>query len=316
MGGGHEAAGIYRSCRRQALPTIGYLSSGSRTSHPTESFHKGLNEAGYVEGGNVLIEYRFAEGQYDKLPRMAADLAQRQVSVIAAVGGTVSALAAKRATATIPVVFEAGGDPVLAGLVSNINRPGANVTGVNLFASALGAKRLELLTEIVPSENTLAMLINPDNPNSVADVGDAQTAAHSLNRALVTINAHNEMELEKAFAQMDALKAGALMVMIDPFFVSQRARLATLAERYKVPACYGLREFVAAGGLISYGTSISDVFRQVGDYVAQVLKGAKPTDLPVLQPTKFELVINVKASKSLGLVIPPILLARADEAIE
>jgi putative ABC transport system substrate-binding protein len=278
---------------------------------------KGLKETGYVEGENVKIEYRWAEDRYDRLLVLAADLANRRVAVIAANGGSRSALAAKAATATIPIVFTFGdGDPVKHGLVESINHPGRNITGITMIAGALEPKRLELLREIAPKTTVVHILVNPNNAGVLQDIPTVAAAAGKLGLGFEVMQAGTESEIDAAFATMFREHVQALMVANDGFLTSRSAQIAALAARYALPTIYAWRQFPAAGGLISYGASISEAYRQSGLYVGQILKGTKPADLPVQQPTKFELVINAKAAKALGLEVPVSLLVRADEVIE
>jgi putative tryptophan/tyrosine transport system substrate-binding protein len=304
-----------RAQQPDKLPTIGFLSGGSPDSFNVAPLHQGLSQSAYVEGRNVLIEYRWARGQFDRLPGLASDLAGRQVAVIATVT-LPGALAAKAATTTIPVVFVIGEDPVKAGLVTSLNRPAGNVTGVSNFENLLVAKRLELISETVPKAAALAFLVNPNNPNAGPDTSDVQAAAASLGRQLRVLTASTEDGIGAAFAAIAQHQIGALFVNIDPFLNRQRDQIVALAARHGVPTIYPFREHVEAGGLIGYGASRSDALRQAGVYVGRILKGEKPPDLPVLQPTKFELVINLKTAKALGLEVPPKLLALADEVIE
>jgi len=301
-------------------PEIGLLSSISRSASESASliaaFHEGLKEAGYIEGRNLAIQYRWAEGYYDRLPGLASDLVGRQVAVIATTGGTVSALAAKAATATIPIVFISDQDPVKVGLVSNLSRPSGNATGISQFTSELEAKRLELLRELVPNTRLIAILVNPSYPDADTQVKGAQEAARGFGEQLIVLNAANDNDFEPAFAILEQRRAGALLVASDPFFASRRQELVALAARKGVPAIYQFRAYALAGGLMTYGTRLPDSYRQVGVYAGRVLNGAKPADLPVVQSVKFELVINLKAAKALGLAVPPALLVRADEVIE
>jgi putative ABC transport system substrate-binding protein len=309
---------INARAQQPALPVVGFLSSRSpnESTSAVAAFRQGLTEAGYVEGQNVHIAFHWAEGQYDRLPPLAADLARRQVAVILATGGNPPALAAKAATATIPIVFIIGSDPVEVGLVASLNRPGGNVTGVSLFTSMLVAKRLELLRELVPTATTIAFLVNPNNSNAAPDTKVVQTAARGFGLQLVVLSAAIENDIDAAFATLVQQRANALLVNTDSFFLTRRNQFVALAVRHAVPTIHDLREFTAAGALASYGTDLADAYRQGGVYVSRIVKGEKPADLPVIQPTKFELVINLKAAKALGLELPTALLARADEVIE
>jgi putative ABC transport system substrate-binding protein len=304
---------------QQAMPVIGFLHSVSfdNLAHLVQSFHQGLKQAGFVEGRNVSIEYRWAEGHYDRLPALAADLVRRQVAVIAAPGGTPTALAAKAATATIPIVFLVGVDPVTAGLVASLNQPGGNVTGVSILNVDVVAKRLELLHELVPTAAVIALLVNPTNPvYTEPEIKEARDAAVSLGLQLHVLNASNEGEIDAAFATMVREGAGALVLSPDPFFNGRRVQLAVLEARHAIPVIADRREFVEAGGLMSYGPNLADSNHQVGVLVGRILKGARPADLPVQQVVKIELVINLKTAKTLGLTIPLPMLGRADEVIE
>ena len=305
--------------QQKAVPVIGVLdstSAGARVPY-LAAFRQGLSESGYVEGQNVAIEYRWAEGRFDRLPGLAADLVDRKVDVIFTSGGTPSVLAAKSATSTIPIVFEVGGiDPVAAGLVASLARPGGNITGFSILAVALTPKRLELLSELVPQADVFAVLINPTNTAEEGVVRDVQQAARAKGVQVKILKASTEGEIEAVFATPVQLHAGALLVSNDPFFTSRREQIVALAARHAVPAIYWLRDFAAAGGLISYGPSLTAAYREAGVYAGRMLKGEKPAELPVQQPTKFELVINLRTAKALGLTVPPSLLARADEVIE
>jgi putative ABC transport system substrate-binding protein len=279
------------------------------------AFQQGLSEAGYIDGQNITIEYHWADGHDQRLPAIAADLVRRRVSVIAATT-TPAALAAKAATATIPIVFETAGDPVKLGLVASLNRPGGNITGVSQLSSELVAKRLGLLHDLIPTATMIGFLVNPIDPRAETQTNDTQEAAQALGLQIYVLNASSEAQIGTALATLPGLQAGALLVGTSNLFSSQPERIPAWAARQGVPAIYQYREYVAAGGLISYGTSLTDSYRQVGIYTGRVLKGEKPADLPVMRPTKFELVINLKAAKLLGLDIPPTLLATADEVIE
>jgi putative ABC transport system substrate-binding protein len=302
--------------QQKAMPVIGFLhfASPGLFALYLVAFRQGLSETGWVEGNNVAIEYRWAEGRYDRLPALAADLVDRKVDAIVAFGPP-AARAAKNATSAIPIVF-ATADPVGEGLVDNLARPGGNLTGLSVLTVELMAKRLELLSELVPQATVIALLVNPNNPDTEPMIHDVQEAARSKGVQLPILKAGSESEIDAAFASLVQLQAGGLVVGTDPFFVSRREQLTALAARHAVPTTYELREFAAAGGLISYGTSLIAIIRQLGIYAGKVLRGAKPADLPVPQPTTFELVVNLNTAKALDLTIPPSILARADEVIE
>jgi putative ABC transport system substrate-binding protein len=304
--------------QQPSTPVIGFLNAASPgpLRQQIAAFHEGLKESGYVEGQNVAVEYRWAEGQYDRLPALVADLVRRQVSVIVSGGGAPAVLAAKAATTTIPIVFSLGTDPVGLGLVASLNRPGGNITGVFQFASGLEKKRLDLLHELVPKARTIAVLVNPKFSDAEDQLRDVQEAAASLGVQLVIVRANAESDFDAAFSTLVQQRAGALLVCSSPFFNGRRGQLVLLAARHVVPAIYEWREFADAGGLMSYGASLSDAYRQAAVYAGRILKGAKPVDLPVMQSTKFEFVINLNAAKALALDVPATLLARADEVIE
>jgi len=304
--------------QRPAMPVVGCLHLGSSEASSTqlELLRDGLKENGYLEGKNVAIEYRWAEGQSDRLRELAIDLVRRKVDVIAALGGTNSVLAAKAATTTIPIVFLTGGDPVKLGLVNSLNQPGGNVTGISFIAEDLGAKEVGLLHELIPDAKNVGFLVNADNPNASQQIKDLQEAARLLRLELQSFQAKTERELQDAFDTGAQRKIGAMLVGADPYFGSHVNQIVRLAAGHRIPTVYYKRDFADAGGLMSYGTSNTDAWRQVGIYVARILKGAKPGDLPVMQSTKFELVINLKTARALGLEVPPQLLARADEVIE
>jgi putative ABC transport system substrate-binding protein len=314
------SAALPLSARAQqpAIPFVGFLSSRSpgESEAVVAAFRKGLADVGFVGGQNVAIEYRWAEGRYDRLPQLAAELVNMRVAVILAAGGPPSALAAKKATAEIPIVFSAADDPVGLGLVPSLSHPGGNVTGMSVFNSTLSAKRLALLHEFVPAAATIAYLTNPANPSSHLEVEGLMEAAKASVTNLKFFKATSEQEIEAAFSEMSAQHVGAVIVAGEPFFDSRRAFIVGLAAKHAIPASYGWRENVMLGGLLSYGTSITDSYRNAGVYCGRILKGEKPADLPVMQPTKFELTINLKTAKSLGLNVPPALLTGADEVVE
>ena len=319
MSGAAAAWPLTVRAQQAAVPVIGFLSSASRHVDDVRrlpGFRQGLHETGYTEGRNVAIEYRGADDQIDRLPALAADLARRQVSLIAAVGSPTSALAAKSATTTIPIVFLNAADPVKIGLVASLNRPGGNVTGVTELGADLGAKRLGLLRELVPSATSIAVLVNPNRPGVDAQVAQAQQAAQAVGLQVHILEASSERDFDTAFLTLVKLRAGALVISADALFNNHDDRIIALARRYSIPTIYEWREAVAAGGLISYGTELSYVYRQNGILAGRILKGEKPSDLPVLQATKFETVINLRTAKALGLTIPPGVLAIADEVIE
>jgi putative tryptophan/tyrosine transport system substrate-binding protein len=317
--GGTAAAWPLAARAQQTMPVIGYIGTGSRESDAFRlpSFHQGLSEAGYVAGRNVAIEYRWAEGQNDRLPALAADLVRRQVAVIAVPASTPGVLAAKGATTTIPIVFYIGLDPVELGLVASLAHPGGNITGVTGWNVMVGPKRLELLHEVIPSATSIALLVNPASPDlAKADSRDQQTAARSLGLQLHVLDASNERDFDTVFATLVQLRAGGLVIGTDSLFNTQKEQLAALTVRHGVPTIHQYREFVMAGGLMAYGSPTADLSRQVGVYTARILKGEKPADLPVQQATKVELFMNLKTAKTLGLTVPLPLLARADEVIE
>jgi ABC-type uncharacterized transport system substrate-binding protein len=317
LGGAATAWPLAVRAQQSAMPVIGVLDgrSADESTPLVAALRRGLNETGFVEGRNVAIEHHWAHGQYDRLPALAADLVRRQVTVIAT-SGNASALAAKTATATIPIVFLTGADPVQAGLVASLSRPGGNLTGVTSLGVELGPKRLELLHELVPAATTIAILVNPANRSAEIQVRDIQAAARTLGLELHILQASTEREIDAAFAALTRLRAGALVISPEAFFNSRSEQLAALTVRHAVPAIYTYREFAAAGGLMSYGGSITDSYRQAGIYVGRILKGEKPADLPVQQSAKVELIINMKTAKALGLTVPFALLGRADEVFE
>jgi putative ABC transport system substrate-binding protein len=314
---GGVAAWPFAVSAQSRMPVVGFLNSLSpaETNHIVDAFRQGVALAGLVEGESVRFEYLYAEGVYQLLPDMAAEFVRRNVGVIAA-GAPPAALAAKAATTTIPIVFVVGFDPIKAGLVASYNRPGGNATGVCLITSTLGQKRLELMLELVPKARTISMIVNPTFPDTAIEVQDVQTAASANGRQLRIFNAGTAAEIDRAMMLVKEQGTDALIVASDPFFVTQRELLAALAARHRIPAVYPFREAVEAGGLISYGASLAEAYRQAGLYAGRILKGEKPTDLPVVQPTTFEMIINLATAKSLGIDVPPTLQARADEVIE
>jgi putative ABC transport system substrate-binding protein len=317
LGGVFAAARPLRA-QQKLMPAIGFLSStSSGPSAPyIAAFHQGLRETGYIEGQNVVIKYRWAEGEYGRLPALAADLVGRKVDVIATAGGTDSAFAAKRATSTIPIVFCGIGDPVGDGLIASLGRPGANITGMSLFTRKLNPKRLELLSELIRGAKAIALLVNPTSSTAERVIADVQEAGRSKGVKVHVLKAAAEGEFEIAFASLVQLSSGALLVGSDPFFNSRRDDLVALAARYAIPAMYEWREYVTAGGLVSYGASLAVAFRQAAIYIGRILAGATPNDLPVQQPTTFELIINLQTANALSLTVPQSILARADEVIE
>jgi ABC-type uncharacterized transport system substrate-binding protein len=310
---------IVARAQEPGVPVIGFLSSASAepTAYLLDAFRKGLSESGYIEGQNIAIEYRWADGQYDRLPDLATDLVRRGVAVIVATGaGGISAQVARRATSTIPIVFISAVDPIKSGLVASINRPGGNATGFIQFAPLLEAKRLQLLHELVPSAAIMGVLLNPTNPAAESQTADVQTAARSIGRQIYVAAASSESEFEAAFTNLMRQRIGGLLVGADSYFNSRREQLVVLAARHALPAIYEWREFTAAGGLMSYGTRITDAYHQIAVYCGRILRGANPAELPVVQPTKFELAINLKTANVLGLMVPNALQLLADEVVE
>ena len=320
LGGAAAAWPIAAHAQQPAkLPVIGFLNPSSADGWESRlrAFRQGLKETGFIEGENVAVEYRWAENQFDRLPVLAAEFVRRQVAVIVTTGSPAAALAAKAATTTIPVVFGVPEDPVRSGLVASLARPGGNATGINFFSIELVAKRLEILREMVPATTRIAVLINPaDAAASEAMLKDVEAATRAVGLQIQVLRANTNREIDAAFAAFGRERPDALLVSGGPFLLSRRVQLALLAARHAVPASYGAREYVEIGGLMSYGANVADAYRQVGVYAGRILKGAKPADLPVMQSTKFELVINAQAARVLGLTVPPSLLARADEVIE
>jgi putative tryptophan/tyrosine transport system substrate-binding protein len=318
IGGGAAAWPLAARAQQSAVPVVGWLSTRApdEGAYLVAAFRQGLKAAGFVEGQNVLLEFRWGEGHYERLPAYAAELVRRAVTVIVTTGGDPAAQAAKAATTAIPIVFVSGSDPVKVGLVASLNRPGGNITGVHMLLLGLGAKRLGLLHELMPAVNLIGVLVNPNFADAQTQLRDVEGAAQSLGVKLLVHKAGTKLEIDAVFDDLARQKVGAVLVISDPFFTIQRVQIAALAARHAMPAIFELREYAAAGGLMSYGTSLTDSYRQGGVYAGKILKGAKPSELPVEQPTKFELVINLKTAKMLGLTFPPGLLAIADEVIE
>jgi putative ABC transport system substrate-binding protein len=315
--GGATAWPMAARAQQPVMSVVGFLhyASPGTFAHIAEAVRRGLKEVGYVEGQNVTIKYRWANGHYDRLPALAAELVERQVTVITA-GGNVAAQAAKAATAVIPIVFTSGADPVWSGLVASLSRPGANLTGASLVAAELAVKRLEVIRELLPHARVVALIVNPNYPGAESEMAEVEAAGPVIGLQIQKAKAGDVSALETAFAAISQMRVDAVTVGTDGFFVNQREQIASLAARYAVPGIYPFPDFPAAGGLASYGASLADAYRQAGVYTGRVLKGAKPADLPITQPVKFELVINLKTAKALGLTIPPTILSRADEVIE
>jgi ABC-type uncharacterized transport system substrate-binding protein len=318
LGGAAAAWPLAARAQRPLMPVIGLLGTASAAEWTdlVAAFRQGLGQTGFFEGQNLRAEYLWADGQFDRLPALAAELVQHQVAAIVTTGSANSTRAAKAATATIPIVFVIGTDPVKLGLVASFNRPGGNMTGVSWLAAALGAKQLELVTDLLPNAPVIAMLVNPDNPVSESELKEVQEVSRARGREIFGLRARSEREIDAAFATLIRQRVGALLVSSDSLFFARRDQLVTLAARHAVPAIYPVREYAAAGGLMSYGTRLSDAYRQVGIYTGRILKGEKPGDLPIVQASKVELVVNLKTAKSLGITFPVTLLGRTDEAIE
>jgi putative tryptophan/tyrosine transport system substrate-binding protein len=301
-----------------AMPVVGFINAASAENFKRQvaAFFDGLAQNGYIDGEKVKVEYRWAEGRYDQMPAMIAELLDRQVAVISVTGSTAAVQAAMAAARTIPIVFVIGGDPVKFGLVASLNRPGGNVTGVSFLGNLLVAKQLGLLHELIPGATNFGFLTNPNNPNAESDTNNAHVAADALGRKIIVVKARTREDIDDAFMQLTQERANALLISADPLFSGSREKLAALAARHSLPTMFNSREFALAGGLLSYGPDQADAYREAGIYVGRILSGEKPSDLPVVQPTKFELLINIKTARSLGLNIPPLLLARADEVVE
>jgi putative ABC transport system substrate-binding protein len=318
LGGSAATWPLAARAQQPAMPVVGFLHDGSFEPriHLVAAFRQGLSDAGFVDGRNVVIEYRWAQDKFDRLPALVAELVQRQVAVIATPGSAAAALAAKAATNVIPIVFSVGTDPVKLGLVGSLNRPGGNVTGVSYLTQELGPKRLGILRELMPSGADVVVLVNPTSPVTDSALRDMQAAASAVGQQLSVLHASDNQEINAAFLAMAQKHAPALVIVTDPLFTSRRVQLVTLASRHAVPAIYTSREFAEVGGLMSYGTNLPDIYHQVGTYAGRILKGEKPADLPVAQPTKFEFVINLATAKALAIDVPATLLGRADEVIE
>jgi putative tryptophan/tyrosine transport system substrate-binding protein len=315
FGGAAAAWPLAARAQQTALPVVGILSGSSAATPTLAGFREDLRDAGYIEGQNVVIEGRWAEGQYDRLPVLAAELVHRPAAVIVA-SSLPSVFAAKAATSTIPIVFLSSGDPVQLGIVASLNRPGGNITGVNFFAVEVASKRLELLIELVPTVTVIGLLTNPNNPRTDVEIGQLQAAARIAGKQILVVKASAERDFDVAFETLVQERASAVLIPAEPLFFGWRERLVALAARHALPAMYDVREYTAAGGLLSYGLSLTDAYRLIAGQVARILKGAKPADLPILQPTKLELVVNLRTAKTLGLTIPESFLLRADEVIE
>jgi putative ABC transport system substrate-binding protein len=318
LGGAAVSCPLIARAQQPGIPVVGFLGAPSAAPYARyiAAVHQGLKEVGYIEHQNVAMEYRWADGQYDRLPVFAADLVSRRVAVIVPIGGAPAVLAAKAATSSIPIVFNVGADPIQLGLVAKLNRPGGNITGVAMMTLEMETKRLELLHELAPTSAPIAILLNPSNAQAQSQEREIQRAARVIGRQVLVLNAGNEDEIEKAFAALVRERAGALLVAGDTFFTSQAVLFVVLTARHSIPTVYPVRSYVDAGGLMSYGSSLLDAYRLTGVYSGRVLKGEKPADLPIVQPTKFELVLNLKTARAVGISIPPTLLARADEVIE
>jgi putative ABC transport system substrate-binding protein len=318
LAGATAAWPLAARAQQPAMPVVGFLGAPSAAPYAryVAAVHQGLKEVGYIEHQNVAMEYRWADGQYDRLPALAADLVSRRVAVIVPIGGAPATVAAKETTSTIPIIFNLGADPIELGLVANLNRPGGNITGIAIMAVEIETKRLELLHELAPTSTSIAILLNPSNAQSQTQEREAQRAARVIGRQVLVLKAGSEHEIERAFATLVRERAGALLVGGDTFFNSQAILFVVLTARHAIPTIYPWRSYVDAGGLMCYGASLLDAYRQTGVYTGRVLRGEKPADLPIVQPTKFELVINLKTARAVGIALPPTLLARADEVIE